>query len=297
MILYIILVIQVLLLLFCYLKGQKKYKELVEEYKEEYSLVSLAPAAIYLFYDLKIVNLFEFFNRRFMQNLHRRIALIYGSREAAAHTRMQFGQLGSTILLLLLVFNLFAILDGANYTLFIYGVGISALAGYYTLKKVNDKIKTKRRSILIELPEFLNKIILLINAGETIQNAIIRTTERDLRKIEEEGKELSPLYKELKTAVEDLKLNKSFPQVMEEFSRRCGVHEVSTFTTTVVLNYRRGGEHLVEALREISGDLWDKRVSEVKTMGEEASSKLIIPMVLVFLVVAMIVAAPAFMML
>jgi tight adherence protein C len=61
----------------------------------------------------------------------------------------------------------------------------------------------------------------------------------------------------------------------------------------VLLNYRRGGDDFVVALRELTRNLWEKRKALARTMGEEASSKLVFPMVITFGIVMVIVATPA----
>jgi tight adherence protein C len=89
----------------------------------------------------------------------------------------------------------------------------------------------------------------------------------------------------------------SFQQAFENFSKRCAVQEVSIFTTTVLLNYRRGGADFVLSLRDLSRMLWEKRKAISRTHGEQASSKLVFPMVVIFLIVIVLVGTPALMML
>ena len=128
-----------------------------------------------------------------------------------------------------------------------------------------------------------------MNAGENVQKAIIRCVKQ------KKNPEISPLYKELLQVVTELENNFSFHQVLEDFSKRCRVQEVTIFTTTILLNYRRGGSEFVTALRSLSNELWEKRKTLTRTLGEQASSKLVFPMVLVFLVVLLIIGAPALM--
>ncbi|MGV2805241.1 type II secretion protein F, partial [Clostridium perfringens] len=71
---------------------------------------------------------------------------------------------------------------------------------------------------------------------------------------------------------------------------------VSIFTTTVRLNFRRGGNAFVLALRDLSRVLWEKRKAIARTRGEQASSKLVLPMVVIFMIVIVLLGAPAFMM-
>lgn len=61
------------------------------------------------------------------------------------------------------------------------------------------------------------------------------------------------------------------------------------------MNFRRGSSDLVLSLTRLSQDLWVKRLSTSRIIGERASSKLVFPMVLIFIVVLVIVAAPAIM--
>jgi tight adherence protein C len=131
----------------------------------------------------------------------------------------------------------------------------------------------------------------LVDAGETVQKAIKQCVEQ--KKLITFTVETNPLYYELNQMVTALNNNRSFQHVMEEFNKRCNVQEISIFTTTVLLNYRRGGLEFVYALRELSRMIWDKRLALTKTLGEEASAKLVFPMVLIFFIVMIIVAAPA----
>ncbi len=129
--------------------------------------------------------------------------------------------------------------------------------------------------MLIELPEVLNQLMLLVGAGETVQQALIRIADKT-------GASADPLRMELSEAARALKMNGSFTKCMEDFSKRCSLQETTLFTTTLLLNYRRGGEEMLVSLRELSMTLWDKRKALAKTLGEEASSKLVFPMVLIF---------------
>lgn len=148
------------------------------------------------------------------------------------------------------------------------------------------KVEQRKQQMIIELPDMLSKLMLLVGAGETVQQALARC-------LEGKAAELHPLYKEWGDAVSMLRNGQSFSTAMERFNRRCAVQEVSVFTTVLLLNYRRGGEHFVLALRELSYTLWEKRKAIARSRGEEASSKLVFPLVGILLVLMVLVAAPA----
>lgn len=193
---------------------------------------------------------------------------------------------------------LFLGLLAGDEALLIAGLGAAVLLPFFLLRQLDSRIRAKKRQILIELPELLSKLILLVNAGDTVQQAIARCVAHpaapgDSAKDAADEAAIHPLDRELAVLARDMGNGLSFSIALEHFSKRCGVQEVTLFTNTVLLNYRRGGDDFVTSLRELNRVLWDKRKALAKTLGEEASSKLVFPMVLIFVVVMVVVATPA----
>lgn len=172
----------------------------------------------------------------------------------------------------------------------IWGGGLlSVLLPASMVKDLSKKALIRDQDMVMELPEMLNKMILLVGAGENVQKAIVHCVER-------KSEDKHPLYVELRKMIGDWESGHSFQQAFEQFSKRCAIQEVSIFTTTVLLNFRRGGNDFVVALRDLSRVLWEKRKAIARTRGEQASSKLIFPMVVIFMIVIVLVGAPALMM-
>lgn len=215
--------------------------------------------------------------------LHLQMTALYGGMDAAERTRRFAADQLAACLFSIAGTVLLSIVGGT--ACLALGASITLIVPFAAYRGLEGKVRKKRRQILLELPELLNKLTLLVNAGETVQQAIHRCASQ--------GIEDSPLSMELTRLSNELKDNSAFARSMEDFSKRCGVQEVSMFSTTVLLNWKRGGEDFVLALQELSRLLWEKRKSIAKTVGEEASSKLVFPMVLIFLIVMSIIAAPA----
>ncbi|MBB3112923.1 tight adherence protein C [Paenibacillus phyllosphaerae] len=150
-----------------------------------------------------------------------------------------------------------------------------------------SKAATRKQDMLLALPELLSKLMLLLGAGETVQGALMRCA---VRPPEDRA---NPLQEELAKTCDAIRNGESFSVAIEGFSRRCAVQEVSLFTTTLLLNYRRGGDKLVLSLKELSYSLWEKRKSVARSRGEEASSKLVFPLVGIFVLLMILVASPA----
>lgn len=150
---------------------------------------------------------------------------------------------------------------------------------------LNGEIEKRRLSIQMEFPEFVNKLTLLVNAGMTISKA--------WEKIINENKREHILYEEMRYALAEIKAGKPEGVAYEEFARRCHVKEVTKFVSIIVMNLKRGGSEVVPVLREQGRECWEMRKSAAKEMGEQASTKILIPMMIMFLGIVLIVVTPA----
>lgn len=160
------------------------------------------------------------------------------------------------------------------------------------VKDTLDRAERRREDLQMELPELLSKVTLLVQAGETVQKALQTCLQRNVGKLKQDH----PLYRELERVMKDVQHGHAFAHALEQFAKRCSVQEVSMFATTLLLNQRKGGSSFVLAMQELSRQLWEKRKQVARIRGEEASTKLIIPVMLMFLVVLMVVGGPAFLM-
>jgi tight adherence protein C len=262
----------------------ESYKQAVEENKQYSKLAFLAPYSLVLIYILKLEKRIPKTSGKIYHN----ILLLHGQRRALIMSKMFLADAVSISVLLTVFGSMIGMMMEDNLVFTLGGFILSWFIPLIQLQELEKKVKTMKREITMELPEFLNKLILLVNAGETVQKALIRCVKQ--KKSEDKP---GALYLQLGMVAAELENGYSFHQSMEEFSKRCGVQEATVFSTTMLLNYNRGGEEFVASLREISRDLWEKRKNITKTLGEQASSKMLFPMIFIFLVIMVIVGYPA----
>lgn len=223
-------------------------------------------------------------------NVYQKMIALHGEDTDMRHTKRFAADLVSALLLCVAGGVVCGIAAEGDLYVMASLAGLAVFMPFLQMKRLDGKIAAKRRQLVFELPELLNKLTLLVNAGETVQGALMRCADA----YTEKGQS-SPLAVEIVTLANRLRNNESFPVAMDRFSKRCLVAEVSVFTTTVLMNYRRGGDTLVMSLLALNRELWEKRKAMTRVRGEEASSKLIFPMLLILLAVMAIVAAPAIM--
>ncbi|MFS0838163.1 type II secretion system F family protein [Paenibacillus sp. 1P03SA] len=269
-------------LLLLYVLGSRRFKGMRTDYPCTLHMRKLASAGLYAVERFKTMERFPDAGVRIMQ----RIRSLYGHKDTLFMAKLVMGDMFLTALLVLLLSGLLGIAGGGDPAVLLLGLLGAGLTPLLVLRQLDQKIMLRKRRIVLELPEVLSKMILLINAGETLQKALIRS-------VDSSRAAASPLHAEFGQAVRELEMNVSLPKVLEDLSKRCAMQETALFTTTILLNYRRGGEDFLVALRSLAKELWDRRKAESRKLGEEASSKLVFPMVAIFLVVMIIVASPA----
>lgn len=152
----------------------------------------------------------------------------------------------------------------------------------YELKKAQKK---RILSIELEFPEFLTKLILLLSAGMTSQRA--------MQKIVHDRKRVTPLYYEFGRLFCEMEAGKSVFAAFESLAGRCKNPEITRFVTLMLQNMRKGNKELVPILQLQAQDCWEKRKHKARRLGEEASTKLLLPMMLMFIAIILIVMTPA----
>ncbi|MNI19045.1 hypothetical protein D3C73_724690 [compost metagenome] len=287
MMLYIALGIELVIVVIYWIIGSNKYAEFLRDNPYPFKLKLLQPAALLLVDQTKLMERLPDLTTL----IHHKLLLLYGRRNSLNMSKMYAAEMISASYGCLLLFTGFAILAGGDGAIAALGLLAAGVTPFLLVRELSNKIKKKQQRMIMELPEVLNIIVLLVNAGETVKQAWMRCLEMRYRE-----NETSPLLDELSVAAHELEMNISFSKVMEDFSKRCALQEVSLFTSTLLLNYKRGGNDLVHALQALAHELWQRRKSVSRTLGEEASSKLVFPMVLIFVVVMVIVATPALLM-
>ncbi|OWA34441.1 type II secretion protein F [Saccharibacillus sp. O16] len=265
-------------------KRTKAHQQIAALPMDGIRLRKLLPTLLVLVEQARIAARFPIFFHKLQSSVQRG----EGLRGSAERTMLFMAQMLLYMLMLLAFGCVMAIANGGSVSWLVIGIALGIILPFALIKDLASKVKQREEKILLELPELLNKIVLLVGAGETVQQAILRCSKQ---------KEDSdhPLYKELDRMVTECRSGDPFHQAFEQFGKRCGVQDATIFVTTILMNHKRGGGEFVLALRDLSRNLWDKRKALGRIQGEKASSKMVFPMVLILFVVMLMVGGPAMM--
>lgn len=161
-------------------------------------------------------------------------------------------------------------------------------------KEERKKIEHRQQQLQLDYPEFINKSMLLFNAGLTIRGCFKRLGEEYQRNLQKGG-ERRYVYEEVLTAYQEMTNGASEAAAMEHFGKRCRQLSYLRYASIINQNMKKGTEGFIALLETEASDAFEKRKELSRQMGETAGTKLLLPMMLMFGIVIAIIIMPAFM--
>lgn len=268
-------------IIFIYILSVREYRDYVAPLD-----VKQYPLKNFIVIGLYILDLFKHnYNTTYDKILYGKIIEISGGKHSKYYLKIHWA---NKIVFLLLGIELISIIGSAMDTdggFWFFSCILLAAIFYFTDYELTQKINKRRTLIQIDFPEFLNKLILSINAGMTVSRAWERAVI--------DNKRMGPLNIELQEVLAEIRGGKPESKAYADFAKRCRTPEITRFVSVMLQNLRKGNAELVPILRVHSNDCWQMRKNTAKRLGEEASTKMIFPLILMFIAILIIVITPA----
>jgi len=277
----LVLIVFTVIILTVYLLSYGRYGDITDDLdKKACPMKDILPIGLYLLDTFKYS-----YNTSYDRKLLAMITELFGYSNAKRMLRVHWGNKISLMLLSLFFTILVGNFTTADTGYILFCIALPTGIAVFTDKDLSDKVRRRRLSIQLDFPDFVNKLTLLINAGMTVSKA--------WEKVSLDNTGSSPLYMELSSAVQDIRAGIPEHKAYEEFAKRCRIPLITRFVSVILQNIRKGNAELVPILRVYANECWELRKSTAKKFGEEASTKLLLPMMLMFAAILLIVGMPA----
>ena len=158
--------------------------------------------------------------------------------------------------------------------------GVALLIFVMADKDLYDELQEKRKLHKARYPDLVAKLTLYLGAGLTVRAAFQRMAG-------EYEDEIGYVCRQLQSGVSEI-------AAYEQLGKRTGVQEYIRLSTLLTQNLKKGNRDLLKRLREEVSRAENEKVQTCKKLAEEASTKLLVPMVLFLVVVMVMVMLPAF---
>jgi len=183
--------------------------------------------------------------------------------------------------------------------LLVFGFLISGLLLGLEKQKEKEEQKLKEQALMLVFPEFIATLTLYLETGMTVRNAWLQIINQTKEKLCQKGGEKKDqksylMLQELSFTMHEIQGGREESLAYERFGARIGLHPYKKLSSLLAQSLKKGSKGLIKALHEEASLALEERKAYARKMGEEAGTKLLLPMFMMLCIVMVIVIYPAF---
>ncbi|MCH1981112.1 type II secretion system F family protein [Ruminococcus sp. OA3] len=152
-----------------------------------------------------------------------------------------------------------------------------------------------REQMMTDYPDILNKFTLLLNAGMNTRKAFSKVA-LDYKKTRSSRGENAPkraAYEAISAVYQEMEQGVPEAEAYAHLGIKCQLPAYKTLSTLLVQNLRKGSGELLEIMEREAVNAFENRKRRAKVIGEQAGTKLLLPMVLMLIIVFAVLLVPA----
>ena len=217
------------------------------------------------------------------RKLRKELSVLFGEKYAEYYLRVIHAQeITMSLTLAILGFALYGVAD--DIAVLVVLLIFAGLAYYYFGTLTEKRILKRSEEMLRDFSNVVSKLALLTNAGMILHEA--------WTEIAFSGE--TTIYREMQTSVEEMNNGISEIDAIFRFGKRCIIPEIKKFSSTIVQGLVKGNNELALMLQAQSREVWMLKKQDIHRQGEKAASRLLIPVVIMFVGILIMVIVPIF---
>lgn len=166
---------------------------------------------------------------------------------------------------------------------------LSVLLGFgiFPLKKERERQKEelRKKEMQRDYPDVLDKLVLFLQAGFSIRKAMEKLAIDYQRNRQKYHMKERAAYEEIVKTCREMEGGVYEADAYERMGKRCKISQYKILSVLLVQNLRKGNQNILELLEREAASAGEERMREARVRGEEASVKLLLPMIMQLMVV------------
>ncbi len=178
--------------------------------------------------------------------------------------------------------------------IFLLGILLAACLIWKQSDQAHREQEYRKQSLLLDYPQIVSKLVLYLGAGMSSRKALFKmAAEYDEEKRQSKAAWHHDGRQEIIQAAHDMENGMMEREVYEKIGKRCDVAEYKALSNILIQNSMKGGRELMTMLRREADEAEELRRKNARRLGEEAGTKLLLPMLLLLVIVMAILMIPA----
>ncbi|MCD7884415.1 MAG: type II secretion system F family protein [Lachnospiraceae bacterium] len=161
--------------------------------------------------------------------------------------------------------------------------------------QVHNKAEARKKQLLLDYPDLMWKMTMLLGAGMSIRGVFTKISEEYERgRAGDVPGEFRFVYEEVTFTCHEMQSGIGEAQAYERFGKRCQLPEYIRIGSVLSQNLRKGAKGLAALLESEAESSLNDRRNHARKIGEQAGTKLLLPMILMLGIVLTVLMVPAF---
>ena len=178
-------------------------------------------------------------------------------------------------------------------TILMFGLIVSVLLLGREVQNEKNQAEKRKTEMMLDYPEIITQFTMLTGAGMTAKNVWKKIAEDYSSNKRRTGRKRAA-YEEIWYTWQEMQSGIPESECYERFARRCDLLPYMKMGALLSQNLRKGAKGMSEMLRMEAVQALEDKKSRARQLGEEAGTKLLLPMLLMLIIVITIVVVPAF---
>lgn len=177
--------------------------------------------------------------------------------------------------------------------IFLFGVVLAAFVPLLEKSRRQEQEKKRSCQLEMEYPDMVSKMALLLSSGMTLQASFRKIALSYEAKRSEHAISEMPAYEEMRITCHEMDSGMGERRAYERFGERCKLPCYRKFGNMLAQNLKKGSKGMIALLEQEAENAFEERKAAAKRYGEEAGTKLLVPMIIMLGIVMMILIIPA----
>lgn len=173
------------------------------------------------------------------------------------------------------------------------GIVFAVLLPFAEMRKQQKKQKEREWLLLMGYPDAVSKMALLLGAGMTLCGAWKKIVRAYVKKKEEGMVKEIPVYEEMLVTCREIESGIGEERAYERFGERCQLNRFRKLGSTLTQNIKKGSRGMAKLLEAEALEAFEERKINARKYGEEAGTKLLVPMMLMLGLIMVVLMIPA----
>lgn len=161
------------------------------------------------------------------------------------------------------------------------------------IEEEQQRKKEREKALLMEYPNLVSKLTVLVGSGMTMKQSWNRISASYIDKRQKSKAKENAAYEEMYRTARELEEGKSERQAYQEFGERIALPSYHRLVRILIQSLQKGSKGMILMLEQESEKAFEERKHIAKKLGEEASTKMIFPLILMMGIVMAIVIVPS----